>query len=63
MTSKRYLPQNDVSRIMGANPFGLLERNVVICQSVYQENRHPASNHRPLGRGIRQVDAASHAPV
>jgi hypothetical protein len=30
MTSKRYLPQNYVSRIVGANPFGLLERNVAI---------------------------------
>ena len=61
--SKRHFPQNYVSRIVGANPFGLLERNVAICQSVYQKNRHAASNHRPLGRGICQVDTASETPV
>ena len=45
MTSKRYLPQSHSSRIVGANPFGLLEWNVVVCQSVYQKNRHVASNY------------------
>src|ERR1700693_4126475 len=63
VTSKRYLPQNYVSRIVGANPFGLLERNVVICQSVYQKNRHATSDHGPLGGDIRQIDTASQTPV
>jgi hypothetical protein len=63
MTSKRYLPQNYFSRVVGTNPFGLLGRNVVISQPVYQENWYAASNHRSLGRGIRQVDAASQTPV
>ena len=45
MTSKRYLPQDYVSRIVGTNPFGLLEWNVVVCQSVYQKNRHMASDY------------------
>jgi hypothetical protein len=36
MTSKRYFPQNDFSRVVGTNPFGLLGWNVVICQPVYQ---------------------------
>jgi|SRR5205807_557827 len=63
VTSKRYLPKNYVSRIVSANPFGLLERNVVICQSVYQKNRHATSNHRLLGGGICQVDTASQTPV
>ena len=45
MTSERYLPQDYVTRIVGANPFGLLEWNVVVCQSVYQKNWHAASNY------------------
>src|ERR1700733_11818522 len=63
MTSKRYLPQNDFSRVVGTNPFGLLGRNVVICQSVYQQDGHVAYNHRSLGRSICQVDTASQTPV
>ena len=63
VTSKRYLPKNYVSRIVSANPFGLLERNVVICQSVYQKNRHATSNHRLLGGGICQVDTTSKPAV
>jgi hypothetical protein len=35
MTSIWHLPQNYFSRVVGANPFGLLGRNVVICQPVY----------------------------
>src|SRR5580704_14161098 len=63
MPSVRYLPQNDLSRVVGTNLFGLLGRNVVICQPVDQKNRHTASSHRRLGRGVRQVDAASQTPV
>jgi hypothetical protein len=35
VTSIRHLPQNYFSRVVGTNPFGLLGRDVVICQPMY----------------------------
>ena len=43
----------DKHRVVGANLFGLLVWNVVVCQSVYQKNRHAACDQRALGRGCQ----------
>ncbi len=42
------LPEYDRARIMGENHFGLLERNIGICQSVYEQDGHSCGRSRSL---------------
>jgi hypothetical protein len=51
MTCARNFPERYISPVVAMNPLRLLERDVVICQPVDQDNGNAASNNRVEYRG------------